>query len=470
MTEAFSTKKDPQLPNDTTQQRVLFKKLTDRPVHVQFDQPDSSVDGGAILLKAADDRLQLTASLAACLEDKRNPIYVIHSYQDLLRQRVYGLACGYEDCNDAARLKNDPIHRFVLDRDPIDGEPLASQATLCRFENAIDVRSMDRMASELADRVVERHRKRLGGKVRRITIDMDPTDDPTYGQQQLSFYNAHYGNWCYLPVACFLKFDNESDQYLFAYMLRPGDAHASLGAIAILRRIVSRLREAFGDSSILVRLDGGYSTPEMFDYLEQEKLKYVVAMAGNTVLQAYAEPLMVKARKDSTKSGQSENYYGECDYWPDSWDTDRRVIFKSEVVRHPGREPKDNPRFVVTNLQSEPKYIYEKIYCYRGDIENRIKELLYGLSIDRTSCTRFMSNQFRVLLTAAAYVLMQELRLNAKGTELEKAQVTTLREKLLKQAVWLKKTTRRYIIHLPDTAPWRIDWCCIARKLGAVPI
>lgn len=458
------------MSNDTTTQRVLFTELHDKPVHVQFDQPDSSIDGGVILLKAADENLNLTASLAACLNDKRNPDSITHSYTDLLRQRVFGLTCGYEDCNDAARLNADPMQRFMLGRDPIEGVPLASQATLCRFENAIDVRSMDRMGTQLAERVVARHRNRLKGRVRQITIDMDPTDDPTYGQQQLAFYNSHYGNWCYLPVACFLKFNNESDQYLFAYILRPGDAHASFGAIAILRRIVKRLREAFVGTSILVRLDGGYAVPEMFEYLEKAGLKYAIAVGGNSVLQAFAEPLMIKARADSQISGQTEHYYGECKYWPDSWDVDRRVIFKSEVVRHPGREPKDNPRFVVTNLRSTPIHIYEKIYCYRGDIENRIKELLYGLSIDRTSCYRFMSNQFRVLMTAAAYVLLQELRLNAVGTPLEKAQVTTLREKLIKQAVWLKKTARRYTIHLPDTAPWRMDWCLIARRLGAIPI
>ena len=456
--------------NDTIEQGVLFKKLLDKPLHARFDQPDSSVDGGALLLKAADDRLVLTASLAQCLKDRRDPKLITHSYLDLLRQRVFGMACGYEDCNDAARLVADPVHRLLLDRDPTDGDELASQPTLCRFENAIDVRSLDRMAGELADRVVERHKKRLGGRVRKITIDMDPTDDPTYGQQQLAFYNSHYGNWCYLPVACFLKFNDESDQYLFAYVLRPGDAHASYGAIAILKRIVKRLRQAFRRVAIHVRLDGGFAAPEVFDFLEQEQLKYVVAMASNAVLQAFAEPMMKKARRDSRRSGETEHHYGQCQYEAGTWNQDRRVIFKSEVVRHPGREPKDNPRFVVTNLNSSAQHIYEKIYCQRACIENRIKELLYGLQIDRTSCTNFLSNQFRVLLCAAAYVLMQELRLKASRTALANAQVITLREKLLKQAVWLEKSTRRYVLHMPDSAPWRLDWCQVARRLGAVPI
>jgi len=466
----LSAQKSLQMKDDTIQQSVLFEELVDKPLYVKFDQPDSSSDGGALLLKAADDRLDLTAALARCLKDKRRPDMIIHSYLDLVRQRIFGMACGYEDCNDAARLVNDPMHRLLLDRDPIEGLELASQPTLCRFENALDVRSMDHMASVLADRVVERHKKRLGGRVRKITIDMDPTDDPTYGQQQLSFYNSHYGNWCYLPVACFLTFNDEPDQYLFAYVLRPGDAHASYGAIAILQRIVKRLRKAFRRAAIHVRLDGGFAAPEVFDYLEEAKLKYVVAIANNSVLQGYAEPLMKKARRDSRLSSETEHRYGECQYMAGSWDTERRVIFKSEVVRHPGREPRDNPRFVVTNLNTSAQHIYEKIYCLRGCIENRIKELLYGLQIDRTSCTKFLSNQFRVLLCAAAYVLMQEIRLKASRTSLANAQVTTLREKLFKQAVWLEKSKRRFVLHMPDSAPWRIDWCQIARQLGAVPI
>jgi hypothetical protein len=466
----FSAQKSLLVKKDTTEQGVLFEELFAKPVYVKFDQPDSSIDGGALLLKAADARLDLTATLARCLKDNRQPEMITHTYLDLLRQRVFGMACGYEDCNDAARLVSDPIHRQLLDRDPIEGVELASQATLCRFENAIDVRSLDRMAGELADRVVERHKKRLGGRVRKITIDMDPTDDPTYGQQQLTFYNSHYGNWCYLPVACFLTFNDEPDQYLFAYVLRPGDAHASYGAIGIMKRIVKRLRKAFRKAAIHVRLDGGFAAPEVFEFLEQEKLKYVVAMANNAILQAYAEPLMKKARRDSRLSGETEHHYGECQYMAGTWDCDRRVIFKSEVVRHPGREPKDNPRFVVTNLKNTAQHIYEKIYCLRGCIENRIKELLYGLQIDRTSCTKFLSNQFRVLLCAAAYVLMQELRLKASRTSLANAQVTTLREKLLKQAVWIEKSTRRLVFHMPDSAPWRRDWCQIARQLGAVPL
>ncbi|HZD52636.1 MAG TPA: IS1380 family transposase [Woeseiaceae bacterium] len=402
--------------------------------------------------------------------DRSHEDRIIHSLRELVEQRVYGMACGYEDCNDSARLRTDPVHRQLLGRDPLEGEALASQPTLSRFENGMDGRSLLGMGNAIADRVIERHRKRLRGRVQRITIDLDPTDDPTYGEQQLTLFNNHYGNWCYLPMAGFLQFDDEPDQYLFAYVLRSGGAPATEGAIPLLRRVIRRLRKAFPKVIVRVRLDGGFAAPEMFDFLDEQRVEYTVAMAKNAVLKRYAEPLMKQARRLSKASGETEHLYGECRYEAGSWDDERRVIFKAEVVRHPGREPKDNPRFVVTNLSRVPKNVYERVYCQRAPIELRIKELLYGLQIDRTSCTRFFANQFRVLLCAAAYVLLQELRLKAKRTGFAAAQVTTLRERLLKLAVWVERSTRRLVFHLPDSAPWRSDWCRIARALGAVPI
>jgi len=285
----------------------------------------------------------------------------------------------------------------------------------------------------------------------------------------LSFFNAHYDTWCYLPTAGFIQFDDEPEQYLFAYLLRPGNANAKLGAIGILRRVLERLRRAFPKAKLRVRLDGGFAGPEMFEYLEAEGVEYVVAMAENKVLKRFAEPLMNKARRLSKQSGATEHLYGECRYAAKSWNRERRVIFKAEVVRLGSREPRDNARFVVTNLRRVPQRVYEAVYCQRAHIENRIKELLYGLAIDRTSCTSFWANQLRVLLTAAAFVLFQELRLRAKGTSCARAQVTTLRERLLKLGVWLERSARRVVLHLPDSAPWRSEWCRVARSLGAVP-
>jgi hypothetical protein len=277
---------------DTTEHSVVFDDLFDKPLRVEFDQPDSSSDGGAILLKACDQNLSLIDAISSCLRDDRQQGKVSHTIRDLVQQRVFGIACGYEDCNDSARLASDPVQRLLMERDPIAGQPLASQPTLSRFENQVDGRSLVKLGHAISDAVVARHRKRLKGQVRRITIDMDPTDDPTYGAQQLTFFNTHYDNWCYLPVACFVQFDDEADQYAFAYVLRPGDVSAHYGAISILKRTINKLRKAFVDVDIQVRLDGGFSSPEVLDFLDEQKVGYVVAIAKNSVLKEYAEPLV----------------------------------------------------------------------------------------------------------------------------------------------------------------------------------
>jgi hypothetical protein len=444
----------------------MFPELFEKPVVAQFDQPHGSSDGGAVLLKACDERLGLTERLAACFHDERQAGKVKHTLHDLVRQRVFGIACGYADCNDAARLAADPMHKMLLERDPLEGATLASQPTLSRFENAPGPKVLYRIAERLAEVVIARQRRRHR-KAKRITIELDPTDDPTHGAQQLALFNSHYDAWCYLPVAGFIRFDEQPEQYLFTYVLRGGRAPAKLGAIAILKRVFTRLREAFAKAKLRVRLDGGFAAPEMFDFLEAQGVEYIIAMPGNSVLDALAEPAMRRARALSQQSGQTEHVYAACRYAAKSWGVKRRVIVKAEMVRLEGREPRDNPRYVVTNLSSGPQHLYQNVYCQRGEIENRIKELHHGLEIDRTSCMGFWANQLRVLLTAAAYVLMQELRAAAAGTDCAHAQVSTLRERLLKLAVWVERSVRRIVLHLPQQAPWRDQWCRVARNLGA---
>ena len=451
----------------TPRQAVLFSDLFDRPLVASFDQPHGSSDGGAVLLKAADQRLRLTERLAACLRDPRQSGKVTHDLVDLFRQRVFAIACGYADCNDAARLAEDPVHKMLVGRDPIEGDPLASQPTLSRFENAVSRTSLFRMGKILAETVIETQRRRRKGRAKLITIELDPTDDPTHGGQQLSLFNAHYDTWCYLPIAGFLKFNDEPEQHLFTFVLRPGNAPAKLGALGILRRVLDKLIDAFPKADLLVRLDGGFASPEVLEFLEDAGLHYVVAMARNSVLARFAEPLMKKARRKSKRSGKTEHVYGVCRYAAESWNRKRRVVIKAEVVRLDGREPKDNPRFVITNLPDPARVVYEDVYCQRGDVENRIKELHHGLEIDRTSCSRFWANQLRGLMTAAAYVLMQELRHHAAGTSCARAQVSTLRERLIKLGAWVEESVRRIVLHLPTAYPYANDWSRIARSLGA---
>jgi Transposase DDE domain group 1 len=456
------------LRDDTIPQTVLFPDLFNKPLVATFDQPHASSDGGAVLLKAAEARYGLINGFARCLVDDRQSGKVRHTLTDVLAQRIFGLACGYPDANDADRLADDPIHKLLLGRDPIDGDPLASQPTLSRFENHVGVHELHAMGCELAATVIDRHRQRLHGRAQRITIDLDPTDDPTHGAQQLTFFNGHYDGWCYLPLLAFVTFNDEVEQYLCAAILRPGNAPATRGAKGTLIRLLDLLRHAFPKARFLVRLDGGFATPEILDRLDAEpRLDYVVARGENAVLTRFAEPAMVKARRQSEASGQTEHVYTEARYAAGTWTQDRRVVIKAEVVRLPGREPRDNPRFVITNLRQTPRFLYERVYCARGDIENRIKELHEGLQIGRTSCSRFWANQLRVLLTAAAYVLMQELRLRAARTVCARAQVTTLRERLLKLGVHVVASVRRIVLHLPTATPFLDAWRHIALALGA---
>jgi hypothetical protein len=455
------------LNDPTIAQTVLFADLVRKPLVATFDQAHASSDGGAVLLRAADQRLQLTSRLARCLPDARERARVTHSVADLVAQRVFGIACGYPDANDGDRLAADPIQKLLLDRDPVDGQALASQPTVSRFENGVGPRALYRMGRELAASVIDRHRRRRRGRARRITIDLDVTDDPTHGAQQLTFFHGHYDTWCYLPLLAFLTFDDESDQYLCAALLRPGNAATTTGADGLLKRLIVLLREAFPRVTLRVRLDGGFAHPTLLANLDAWRVEYVVAMASNAVLARHAEPLMGAVREAVAAMDATAHVYGETKYAAHSWAGPRRVIIKAEVVHLDGREPRDNPRFVITNLRQSPRWVYEHVYCGRGEIENRLKELHHGLEIDRTSCSRFWANQLRVLLTAAAYVLMQELRLHAARTRYARAQVTTLRERLLKIGTHVVVSARRFVLHLPRAFPDVHVWQTIARRLGA---
>ena len=454
--------------DDTIPQTVLFPDLFNKPLVATFDRSHASSDGGAIVLKAAEARYGLIDGFARCLVDDREPGKVRHPLKDLLAQRIYGLACGHPDANDAARLAADPIHKLLLGRDPIDGDSLASQPTISRFENQVGSQALYAMGRDLAANVIDRHRQRLHGRARRITIDLDPTDDPTHGAQQLTFFNGHYDSWCYLPLLAFVTFNDEVEQYLCAAILRPGNAPATRGARGTLIRLIDMLRVAFPRARFLVRLDGGFATPEILDRLDAEpRLGYVVAMGEHAVLTRVAAPAMVTARAESETSGQTAHVYTEAHYAARTWPHARRVVIKAEVVRLSGREPRDNPRFVITNLRQTPRFVYERVYCARGDIENRIKELHDGLQIGRTSCCRFWANQLRVLLTAAAYVLMQELRLRAARTACARTQVTGLRDRLLTLGVHVVVSVRRIVLHLPTSTPDLHAWRHIALALGA---
>ncbi len=454
--------------SDSTTQSVLFPGLISKPIFGSFDQAHSSGDGGALLLKALDEKLGLSTQLASCLRDGREPGKVRHAIQELFRQRMFAIALGHPDCNDARVLAEDPIHKMLVGRAPISGDRLGSQSTLSRFENGVGQVELYRLVETIADLVIDRHRRRLGRKAKTITLDFDPTDDPTHGQQEFSFYHGHYETHCFLPLIGTIQFNQEKGQSLLCAVLRPGDAGAALGLVPILERLLAKIRVAFPKSRIRIRLDGGFCTPSVLDFLDAAKVEYVVGLANWVGLKKKAKKAERWALAEYKRTGQTTQVFDETPYQTKTtWPHPRRVVCKAEVVDYPGREPRQNLRFVVTNLRTKPKNVY-RFYCGRGDAENRIKELKHGLELGRTSCSSFLANQLRVQLTAAAYVLMQELSRQAHHTNYRDAQVTRLRDRLLKLPVWVEESVRRVVLHLPTTFLAKTDWRRIALSVGGL--
>jgi DDE family transposase len=438
-----------------------------KPIVARFDQPHASSDGGALLLKLVDDQVGLTRQVAHALRDRRQPGKIAHPLRDLVRQRVFGLACGYADCNDAARLADDPIHKLLLDRDPLAGPALGSQPTLSRFENAVGRADLYRLGMAVADAVLLYHRQRRGDTVRLITIDLDATDDPTHGQQELALFNGYYDTWCYLPLIATVTFDTEPMQYVVGGLLRPGTGAATRGVRGLLRRLFAKLRTLFPRARLRVRADAGFAEATLLTCLDGTGVEYVLGLPGNSRLDKRIRRLLGRARGRARTTGETATLYGETRYAARRWDRKRRIIMKAEVLCYPGRSRKDNPRFLVTNLPHRPATVYTRLYCGRGDMENRIKELQVGVAMDRTSCSRFPANQLRLLLAVAAYVLFQVLQLSARATALGAAQIWILRERLLKVAVWVERSVRRIVLHLPQSFPWREAWQQLAHALGA---
>jgi hypothetical protein len=450
--------------DESTRQGVLFREDFAKGVSAVFDADASSSDGGAILLGAVDRRSGVTRTLAASLADERQQGKVRHAVEDLVRQRVFGIGLGLADCNDAERSAGDPVMKLVCGRSPIRGEDLASQPTLSRFENAPSAKELVAMQrgfeQSRLDVLCRRHRG-----VRRVVIDVDATDDPTHGSQQGALFNGFYGTWCYLPLVAFVAFAGDPEQYAVSARLRPGSAKSHRGAVPMVRRIVRGLRRRMGRVRILVRLDAGFASPTIFNALDALGVDYVVGTPSNPVLDRAAEPHMAKSRARVIATAASAQTYGDFGWTARGWPRERRVV-KAEILVEPGKSPRDNERFVVTNLQLAPEDVYT-VYRQRGDSENRLKELLLDLEMDRTSCSRFLANQLRVLFTLAAYALYQDLRWHLRGQE--RLTVASLRLRLVKIGTRITESVRRVVLHLPVAHPWKDLFRRAALAVGAVP-
>jgi hypothetical protein len=432
-------------------QSIPFTVPASLPLQVTFDGGQLTSDGGLCWLSAADTALGLCAALAAVLPDwRRGP--VTHSLEQLIRQRVFQIACGYEDQNDATTLRSDPLLKLVCGRLPAEGD-LASQPTLSRLENAVDAKGCYRLARALVQLYLQERER--DGVPTRIVLDFDPTDDPAHGQQEGIAFHGYFGQWMYHPL---LVFDGDTGQLICA-ILRPGTVHASHGATAILKRLVKALRQQWPEVQIAFRADSGFAIPELYDYLEQEQIRYAIGLPTNSRLHALAAPLLAEAEQQSAQSGEKVRLLGEGQYQAGSWEHERRVVIKAEVL------PKGlNVRFVVTNQTEEPEALYEW-YIQRGDRpELCIKDLKGGCRADRLSDHAFLANQVRLLLHAAAYGLLDTLRRWLLQRRVGRMELGTLRLQLLKIGGWVRQRLDAIHLHLASSHPAEPLWHLLASQ------
>lgn len=379
-----------------------------------------------MLVRRADKLLGLTEALNRVLPDPRDPDLITHPQLDLLRQRIYGLALGYEDLNDHKTLRDDPLWQTALGRE----RSLGSASTLCRLENRVERQAIVDFHRVLADRFIASFK---GVAPQELVLDFDATDDLVHGNQVGAAYHAYYGNWCFLPLYVFC-----GQQLLVSY-LRPSNADAARHTWAVLALLVKYLRRVWPQVKIIMRGDSGFCRWRVFRWCDKNGVCYLTGLAQNNRVRALAEPSLQAAEAEHQRSGQKVRLFSEIQYGALAWDRKRRVIVKAEHTAQGS-----NPRFVVTNLEGDPQALYDRTYCARGDMENRIKEQQLDLFADRTSCQAWWANQFRLMLSSCAYVLMETLRrVGLTGTELACAQVGTIRLKLLKIGTVVLRNTRR---------------------------
>lgn len=446
---------------NSTPEQLRFPPTAGFTIRADFNGGEISSDLGALVLGAVDQRIGLIGRLVQAIGDSRDPRYITHSMRDLLTQRIFQIASGYEDGNDANALRHDPLFKLAAGRAPLDADnALACAATHSRLETSVQRRDIYRMARALIEQFV------AGYPVapRFITLDLDHTDDATYGQQALSFYNHHYGHHCYLPL---LVFEANSGALVTA-VLRPGKRPTGAENAMIMKRVIGLLRRHWPQTHILLRGDGHFSNPELMALIQADgNADFLFGLAGNPVLARQAEGLMKNARghlalhqslaaRGWGPSVAAVRHFGEFEYAAGSWPQAFRVVIKAEVLAGNEVTPaRDNQRYVVTTLRSfSPQTLYQQAYCARGQAENLIKQVKVDLKSDRTSASSFIANFARLLFSASAYVLHQQLRhLGLQGTPLAVAQPRTVMLSLFKIATRVKQYKDRVLLHLPSACP-----------------
>lgn len=438
---------------ECTTDGITFSSQGRRQVTADFRGGDISSDAGVMLLREAERGLGLIKRLSDAINDPRDPARITHEQSTLLKQRVLAIALGYEDLNDHTALRNDTLLKLGAGAT----DAMGSSPTLCRLENRVDRASMWAMARVLVDTFIESFGKKVPQE---LILDFDATDDPPHGKQEGHFFHGYYDHYCFLPLYVFC-----GDKMLVSY-LRPSNIDGAKHAWAILALLVKRLRAQWPKVRIVMRADSGFCRWRMLRWCDTHNVNYIVGLARNSRIESLAAALMLKAAKGYAKTKEKQRLFGDIQYAADTWDRTRRVIAKAEHM-----EAGPNPRFIVTNLKGvkgDAKELYDTIYCARGEMENRIKEQQLGLFADRTSCHKFVANQFRVLLSAAAYVLVEHIRSTAlRGTALACAQVTRIRLELFKIGARVITSVRRIVIHLATACPAQDIFKLAASRLMA---
>lgn len=427
-----------------TKQLILFKDISGKKVEADFDGGEVSSDAGLLFLREVERRRGIIRRIAKVLRDRRHPSYITHQLVELLKQRIFQIISGYEDANDCDDLRSDPIIKMACDRLPDSEDDLGSQPTMCRLENALSRTDLYRLGEAFVDIFIDSYKRAPEG----IILDLDDTDDETHGHQQLRLFNAFHDMYCYMPMHIY---EGKSGK-LVAAILRPGKRPSGKEIVSILKRIVRKIRSAWPEVRIMIRGDSHYGAPEVYDFCEENNLKYVFGLTPQNPMRKETKELTDEAKKLYTLHKERIRLFGEFEYQAKSWSKPLRVIYKAE---HNHKGP--NTRFVVTNLEcSRRRFIYQRVYSGRGKMELFIKEHKNHLFSDRTSCISFEANQFRLFLHSMAYVLMHTFReLYLRGTEFAKAQFDTIRLKLIKIGARVRQMKTRIKIHLPTSFPYK---------------
>jgi hypothetical protein len=440
---------------ECTQSSFGFKACGKREIVARFDGGTISSDGGAFLLRQTDQRLNLLSRLAVCFLDGRNQEQVEHSILEMLSQRIYGLALGYEDINDHEQLRTDPVFGILAGRKELE-EPLAGKSTLNRMELGTGTKDRYKKITFWKDAIdellvkvfLESHQKAPD----EIILDVDTTDLPLHGKQEGRFFHGYYDSYCYLPLYIFCG------GHILCARLREANHDAAYGSLQEIRRIVMQIRATWPDVKIILRGDSGFCRNELMSWCENNSVDFVFGLARNQRLRKIIGAQMHQATQQWNQTGKPARVFTEFPYKTKKtkkggWDRERRVVAKAEHI-----DGKENPRFVVTSLTSEQwkaKALYEKLYCGRGDMENRIQEQ-FRLFADRVSAETMRANQMRLYLSAMAYILVSGLRrLGLKATELAEAQVSTIRTKLLKIGAQIRVTARKVWVSMASSYPWQ---------------